>query len=139
MNSVRRFGESTLIIYQPLSSDALLLMLFLVTTLALLTAFASIGIRLLFNYEYIPNLVSIESVKDMHFDYIIIGSGTAGSVLAFELSVHSNYTVLLIEAGGIFNFLSIVPLMSTMMQVCHSLFYVYISNNSYRVQKWTGS
>lgn len=139
MNSVRRFGESTLIIYQPLSSDALLLMLFLVTTLALLTAFASIGIRLLFNYEHIPNLVSIESVRDMHFDYIIIGSGTAGSVLAFELSVHSNYTVLLIEAGGIFNFLSIVPLMSTMMQVCHSLFYVYISNNSYRVQKWTGS
>lgn len=139
MNSVRRFGESTLIIYQPLSSDALLLMLFLVTTLALLTAFASIGIRLLLNYEHIPNLVSIESVRDMHFDYIIIGSGTAGSVLAFELSVHSNYTVLLIEAGGIFNFLSIVPLMSTMMQVCHSLFYVYISNNSYRVQKWTGS
>lgn len=139
MNSVRRFGESTLIIYQPLSSDALLLMLFLVTTLALLTAFASIGIRLLFNYEHIPNLVSIESVRDMHFDYIIIGSGTAGSVLAFELSVHSNYTVLLIEAGGIFNFLSIVPLMSTMMQVCHSLFYVYIFNNSYRVQKWTGS
>lgn len=118
MNSLQRLGESTLIIYQPpSSSDALLLMLFLVTTLALLTAFAAIGLRLLFNYEHIPNLVSIESVRDMHFDYIIIGSGTAGSVLAFELSAHSNYTVLLIEAGGIFNFLSIVPLMSTMMQV----------------------
>ena len=101
-------------------------MLFLATTLALLTVFASIGLRLLFNYEHIPNLVSIESVRDMHFDYIIIGSGTAGSVLAFELSVHSNYTVLLIEAGGIFNFLSIVPLMSTLMQVCHILLYVDI-------------
>jgi FlaA1/EpsC-like NDP-sugar epimerase len=83
--------------------------------LALLAVFVAIGVRL--NYDYIPNLVSIESARERHYDYIIIGSGTSGSVLAYELSTQSNYTVLLIEAGGIFNGLSIVPIASTMMQV----------------------
>lgn len=90
--------------------------LFLVTILAALTALIAIGARLLFNYEYIPNLSSIESVKQKQYDFIIIGSGTAGSVLAYELSKHSNNTVLLIEAGGIFNWKSIVPITSTLMQ-----------------------
>jgi choline dehydrogenase len=84
--------------------------------LAAMTALIGIGLRFLFNYEHIPNLVSIDSVKHNYFDYIIIGSGTAGSVMAYKLSKNSNYTVLLIEAGGIFNGLSIVPIMSTLMQ-----------------------
>lgn len=75
-----------------------------------------IGLKLLFDFEYIPNLVPIESVANKHFDYIIIGAGTAGSVLSYKLSKHSNYTILLIEAGGIFNGLSTVPIASTLMQ-----------------------
>lgn len=126
MNSLQLLSELnftawTLIINQPPSFDSLLLILFLVTTLALLTAFAAFALHLLFNYEHIPNLVSIENVREKHFDYIIIGSGTAGSVLAYELSIHSNYTVLLIEAGGIFNGLSIIPIMSTLLQVSENL------------------
>lgn len=84
--------------------------------LALAAAFVAVGVRFIFDYEYIPNLIPVESVKSKYFDYIIIGAGTAGSVLAYELSKHSNYTVLLIEAGGIFNGLSIVPIASTLMQ-----------------------
>lgn len=79
-------------------------------------AFIAISLRFLFDFEHIPNLLPVESVNDKYFDYIIIGAGTAGSVLSYELSKHSKFTVLLIEAGGIFNGLSIVPIAATQMQ-----------------------
>ena len=34
------------------------------------------------------------------FDYIVVGSGSSGSVLATRLALNSKSSVLLIEAGG---------------------------------------
>ena len=85
-------------------------------TFGFFVALTAFMIKFFLDFEYIPNLVPIESVKNIYFDYIIIGAGTAGSVLAYELSKNINNSVLLVEAGGIFNGLSIIPLASTLMQ-----------------------
>jgi hypothetical protein len=44
------------------------------------------------------------------FDYVIIGGGSAGAVVANRLSASGLYTVLLLEAGGDPNPVSDIPL-----------------------------
>jgi hypothetical protein len=46
-----------------------------VMSLALMVAFVGISLRFYYDFEHIPNLVPIESVKNKYFDYIIIGAG----------------------------------------------------------------
>lgn len=66
--------------------------------------------------ETVSNLISIDEAVNMEFDYIIVGGGTAGCVLANKLSAHKDTRVLLIEAGNLFGPLAMVPLLTSQQQ-----------------------
>ncbi|XP_037521468.1 glucose dehydrogenase [FAD, quinone]-like [Rhipicephalus sanguineus] len=50
-----------------------------------------------------------------HYDYVIVGGGSAGCVLANRLSADPTRTVLLIEAGGMENAFAQVPLFAPLL------------------------
>ena len=42
------------------------------------------------------------------FDFIVVGAGTAGCLLANRLSANGKFSVALLEAGGSDNYLSLI-------------------------------
>lgn len=56
------------------------------------------------------SLINSDPIKS-NYDYIVVGAGSAGSVVANRLSEEGNNSVLLLEAGGAQNFLSDIPML----------------------------
>ncbi|KAG7203346.1 hypothetical protein KM043_013422 [Ampulex compressa] len=81
----------------------------------ILVSFVVLLISLVYHYHF-SKPVSIIEQPETHYDYIVVGAGTSGCVIASRLSEHANVTVLLVEAGGYFNWLSTVPLVAPFMQ-----------------------
>ncbi|XP_063988368.1 glucose dehydrogenase [FAD, quinone]-like [Diachasmimorpha longicaudata] len=64
------------------------------------------------------NRIRIVPRRDLQsrYDYVIVGGGSAGCVLANRLSENANWTVLLLEAGGDETILTDVPLFFPTLQ-----------------------
>lgn len=63
-------------------------------------AVAMLGLLLAILIPYPSRYASLSDLADLTYDVIIIGAGTAGSLLAAELSQHSTLRILVVEAGG---------------------------------------
>ncbi|XP_070161494.1 neither inactivation nor afterpotential protein G [Polyergus mexicanus] len=81
----------------------------------ILISIAILLTSLLYHYHF-SEPASIIDYPETHYDYIVVGAGTSGCVIASRLSEMSNVTVLLVEAGGYFGWTSVIPLLAPMMQ-----------------------
>ncbi|TDG41452.1 hypothetical protein AWZ03_012128 [Drosophila navojoa] len=69
------------------------------------------------------NIINLPNYTDLprgSYDFIVVGAGAAGCTLAARLSENPNWTVYLIEAGGVENLMHLIPVLAPMLQLTAS-------------------
>lgn len=84
----------------------------------------------IFDFIYQRSNNFSDSIRDTNlfykeYDFVVIGSGSGGSVVANRLTEIDGFTVLLLEAGGEENFISDVPLTPSATQLTSKVFLEY--------------
>ncbi|KAJ9595465.1 hypothetical protein L9F63_013376 [Diploptera punctata] len=74
--------------------------------------------------------VGMISASPEEYDFIIVGGGTAGCLIANRLSEIENWNVLLLEAGGEENFIQDVPLLQPLAETFPFWIYNYEAEKS---------
>lgn len=113
----------------------------LVTLLAVIIALASIDSAIIVGliiraFVEVPydlfgdKLTHVNSELRADYDFIVVGAGTAGCVLANRLSENPNWKVLLIEAGPEQNTAMDVPMFVQYLQLSNRINWKYFSERS---------
>jgi len=79
------------------------------------TAVARLKYILLLKDDFTNDLLSYKLKHE--YDFVVIGAGTSGSVVANRLTEVSDWNVLLLEAGGDENWLSDIPILAVFLQL----------------------
>ncbi|XP_054162075.1 ecdysone oxidase-like [Oppia nitens] len=61
-----------------------------------------------YDHQNVEN-INIDNIYGQKFDYIVVGAGAAGAIVAYRLADETGATVLLLEAGGQQNFNNDIP------------------------------
>lgn len=125
----------SIIIILTLSAPTSALPKFLDTILVSIKKFANLGlggldfVRQIIEYR-LHELPDTTPNDRQEYDFIVVGAGSAGAVIASRLTEIENLTVLLIEAGGHENLIIDVPVFAVFIQLWKPINWAYTDGPS---------